>query len=201
MPHTPESSTANTSTTESSVPNLAQIQAEVKKAVRTIPDYPKPGILFYDITTILDNASCLKSVIDFWKARYEKENITHIVGIESRGFTFGSALAYALGVGFVPVRKKGKLPYKTHSQEYALEYGSDVVEIHIDAFDSVKNSGKKARVVLVDDLLATGGTAAASLELIKKAGGECVEACFLIRLVELGGEDKLNIKYMNILDV
>ncbi|WP_082942435.1 MULTISPECIES: adenine phosphoribosyltransferase [unclassified Helicobacter] len=200
MPHTPESSTTNTAT-ESSTPNLAQIQAEVKKAVRTIPDYPKPGILFYDITTILDNASCLKSMVDFWKARYEKENITHIVGIESRGFTFGTALAYALGVSFVPVRKKGKLPYKTYSKEYEFEYRSDVVEIHIDAFDSVKKSGKKARVVLVDDLLATGGTAAASLELVEKAGGECVEACFLIRLVELGGAEKLNVKYMSILDV
>ncbi|OBV29898.1 adenine phosphoribosyltransferase [Helicobacter sp. CLO-3] len=177
------------------------MQAEVKKAVRTIPDYPKPGILFYDITTILDNASCLKSMVDFWKARYEKENITHIVGIESRGFTFGTALAYALGVSFVPVRKKGKLPYKTYSKEYEFEYRSDVVEIHIDAFDSVKKSGKKARVVLVDDLLATGGTAAASLELVEKAGGECVEACFLIRLVELGGAEKLNVKYMSILDV
>ena len=178
---------------------LTDLQMQVKHHLREIPNYPKEGILFYDITTILDNASCLHNIIDFWKMRYERECITHIVGIESRGFTFGSALAYALGVGFVPVRKKGKLPYKTYAQEYMLEYGVDTLEIHVDAFKN--QADERARVVLVDDLLATGGTAAASIELIKRAGGDCVEACFLIRLAELGGEKKLATRYMNILDV
>ena len=180
--------------------NLQELSTQVRNTLREIPDYPKPGILFYDITTILENAECLHKIIAFWTARYVNQNITHIVGIESRGFTFGSALAYALGVGFIPVRKKGKLPFATYSQEYALEYGTDTLEIHQDAFASVQERGEKARVVLVDDLLATGGTAAASIKLIEKAGGECIEACFLIRLVELEGHKKLTTNFMNILD-
>lgn len=179
---------------------LQDISTQVRDALREIPDYPKPGILFYDITTILENAKCLHDIIAFWKARYIDQDITHIVGIESRGFTFGSALAYALGVGFIPVRKKGKLPSATYSQDYELEYGTDTLEIHADAFASTLDSGKKARVVLVDDLLATGGTAAASIKLIEKTGGECVEACFLIRLRELNGDKKLTTPFMNILD-
>lgn len=184
----------------SSTPTLQDVSAQVRNALREIPNYPKPGILFYDITTILENAQCLRDVVAFWKARYIDQSITHIVGIESRGFTFGSALAYALGVGFIPVRKKGKLPFTTYSQDYELEYGTDTLEIHTDAFASMQDSGKKARVVLVDDLLATGGTAAASIKLIEKAGGECVEACFLIRLSELNGDRKLTTPFISILD-
>lgn len=181
-------------------PTLQELAAQLRATLREIPDYPKPGILFYDITTILENASCLHNVISFLHERYKDQHITHIVGIESRGFIFGAALAYALGVGLVPVRKKGKLPYKTFSQDYSLEYGTDTLEIHQDAFASTIAESKKPRVVLVDDLLATGGTARASTELIKKAGGECIEACFLIRLLELQGEKKLTTSFINILD-
>lgn len=181
-------------------PTLQALSAQLRENLREIPDYPKPGILFYDITTILENASCLHNIISFWHERYKDEHITHVVGIESRGFIFGAALAYALGVGLVPVRKKGKLPYKTFSQDYALEYGTDTLEIHQDAFASTLAKGKKPRVVLVDDLLATGGTARASVELIKQAGGECIEACFLIRLLELHGEKNLTTNFIAILD-
>ncbi|GAD20097.1 adenine phosphoribosyltransferase [Helicobacter fennelliae] len=174
---------------------LQQLQAQVKQNLRQILDYPKKGIIFRDITTLLAHAEVFGNVISFLKNRYEKHNITHIVGIESRGFIFGSALAYALGVGFVPVRKKGKLPSKTYTQDYALEYGTDTLEIHIDAFDF-----KPACVVLIDDLLATGGTAKASLELIKKAGGECIEACFLLRLLECGSVT-LPVSQFHILDI
>lgn len=181
-------------------PTLQALATQLRENLREIPDYPKPGILFYDITTILENASCLHNVISFWHERYKDKQITHVVGIESRGFIFGAALAYALGVGLVPVRKKGKLPHKTFSQDYALEYGTDTLEIHQDAFASTLAKGEKPRVVLVDDLLATGGTARASVELIKKAGGECIEACFLIRLLELHGEKNLTTNFIAILD-
>lgn len=174
----------NTHTTQT--PSLQDLQDKLKSSLRSIPDYPKKGIMFRDITTILGNAECFRQLIDFLCARYKDRGLTHIVGIESRGFVFGSALAYALGIGFVPIRKKGKLPCKTYQKDYALEYGTDTLEIHTDAFKiyppTSTSKDKSALVLLVDDLLATGGTANASIELVKQAGGEVLESCFLIAL-------------------
>lgn len=163
------------------------LKQKLLSSIREIPNYPKEGILFRDITTLIGNGEAFSSLVSHLKSRYEAQKIDYIVGLESRGFIFGSALAYALGVGFVPIRKKGKLPYKTISKSYALEYGEDSIEVHIDAFEG--KSG--ARVVLIDDLIATGGTAKAGVELIEAIGGECVEACFLLDLVALGGSKEL----------
>lgn len=176
---------------------LPKLQQELLENLRQIPDHPKKGILFQDITTILSHSRVFNDCMAFLKSRYESYGLTHIVGIESRGFIFGVALAYALGVGFIPVRKKGKLPFKTYTQDYELEYGTDSLEIHIDAFSNAQNP----RALLVDDLLATGGTAQASLELIKRAGGECVESCFLIRLKDLQGDKELGIPVFYVLDL
>ncbi|WP_104761564.1 adenine phosphoribosyltransferase [Helicobacter cetorum] len=156
---------------------------ELLQHIREIKDYPKKGILFKDITTLINHHKLFKELIDKLKKRYENMPIDFVVGIEARGFILGSALAYALGVGFVPIRKKGKLPSKIISQTYALEYGTDSMEIHTDAFRGIKG----ARVLLVDDLIATGGTAIASLKLIKSLQAICAEACFLIGLKELSG--------------
>ena len=164
------------------------MQEKLNKVIRTIPDFPKKGIMFKDITTLLNNSKAFRELIDFLKDRYKDKNIDFVAGIESRGFIFGSALAYALGSGFVPIRKKGKLPYTTISEKYALEYGFDEVEIHIDAFRDIKNP----KVLLIDDLIATGGTASAAVNLIKKVGAEVVEACFIIELEFLKGRDKLD---------
>jgi adenine phosphoribosyltransferase len=171
------------------------IKEILNNSIRTIPDFPQKGIMFKDITTLLNNSEAFKSLIDFLKERYKHRKIDFVAGIESRGFIFGSALAYALGVGFVPVRKKGKLPYTTISEKYALEYGFDEVEIHIDAFRDKKN----AKVLLIDDLIATGGTAKAAENLIKKAGAEVVEACFIIELEFLEGAKKLESPVFSIL--
>ena len=171
------------------------MQEKLNKVIRTIPDFPKKGIMFKDITTLLNNSEAFKELIDFLKERYQDKNIDFVAGIESRGFIFGSALAYALNAGFVPVRKKGKLPYKTISEKYALEYGFDEVEIHIDAFRDVKNP----KVLLIDDLIATGGTAEAAVKLIKKVGAEIVEACFIIELEFLNGRDKLDCDVFSII--
>lgn len=172
--------------THTQTPSLQDLQDKLKSSLRSIPDYPKKGIMFRDITTILGNAECFRELIDFLSTRYKDKGLTHIVGIESRGFVFGSALAYALGIGFVPIRKKGKLPCKTYQQNYALEYGTDTLEIHTDAFKAYPptstSKDKSALVLLVDDLLATGGTANASINLVKQAGGEVLESCFLIAL-------------------
>ncbi len=173
---------------------LTILQEKILQNLREIPDYPQQGVLFRDITTILSHAQVFGSLIDFWKHHYKERGFTHIAGIESRGFIFGATLAYALGIGFVPIRKKGKLPYKTYEQEYSLEYGTNILEIHIDAFDN-----KPAKVLLVDDLLATGGTARASIELIKKAGGKCEEACFLINLKDF--DNQIGINTFSILDI
>lgn len=156
-------------------------------AIREIPDFPKPGIVFKDITTILNDAQAFGLLMDHLKERYEDMNLDFIAGIDARGFIFGAALARDLGIGFVPIRKKGKLPYTTISEKYALEYGIDEVEIHIDAFREVEN----ARVLLIDDLIATGGTAFAAANLIEKSGGKCVESCFIMNLEFLGGSKKL----------
>ena len=153
--------------------------------VRNVPDFPKPGIQFKDVTTLLGNAEAFREIIDGWKARYADRGITAIVGADARGFIFGGALAYAMGLPFVPVRKKGKLPAETIREEFALEYGTDTVEIHVDALSPAD------RVVLIDDLLATGGTMAAAAALVRRLGAEIVEAAFVIELPFLKGRDKL----------
>lgn len=160
----------------------------IKSKIRTIPNYPKPGIMFRDITTLIKDPQGLKLTIDQLAARYRGKNIDVVVGIEARGFIVGSALAYALEKGFVPIRKKGKLPGDTLSEEYALEYGIDTIEIHVDAI----SAGQK--VLVVDDLLATGGTALGAIKLIEQTGGKIVEACFLVDLPDLGGSTRLREK-------
>ncbi len=158
---------------------------DLKKLIREIPDYPKPGILFYDITTLLNNKQGLRTVIDRFCERYVGHKIDLVVGIEARGFIFAPALAYCLGAGFVPVRKPKKLPAKTAQISYALEYGTDTLEIHEDAVQKGQN------VLLCDDLLATGGTAAATVQLIRSLGGNVVGTAFLVELNFLHGRDKL----------
>ncbi len=173
---------------------MKELSQEEKKiiydAIRDVPDFPKPGIVFKDITTLLNDAKAFSVTMKHLKERYEDAGLDFVAGIDARGFIFGAALAQMLGIGFVPIRKKGKLPYTTISQKYSLEYGFDEIEIHIDAF-----RGKKgARVLLIDDLIATGGTANAAAELIKQADAECVEACFIIGLTFLDGIQKLSEK-------
>jgi adenine phosphoribosyltransferase len=157
----------------------------IKDKIRTIPDFPKKGIMFRDITTLLKDADGLRDVIDSFVGRYRGADIDMVVGLEARGFILGGAVAHGLGKGFVPIRKAGKLPYKTESHEYALEYGTDRVEVHVDAI----NSG--ARVLVVDDLLATGGTALAAARLVEKLGGKVVEMAFIVDLPDVGGRKRL----------
>jgi adenine phosphoribosyltransferase len=166
---------------------MKQDLSMIKDAIRDIPDFPKPGIVFKDITTLLNNKEAYQALMQHLYDRYKEYNLDFIAGIDARGFIFGAALAQMLNVGFVPIRKHGKLPYTTISEKYSLEYGFDEVEIHIDAFDSVKD----ARVLLIDDLIATGGTAASAVSLINKAGASCVEACFVLGLNFLDGQKKL----------
>lgn len=156
-------------------------------SIRDVKDFPKPGIIFKDITTLLNNGTIYKMLVNHLSARYSDYEIDFVAGIESRGFIFGSALASSLGVGFVPIRKKGKLPYTTIAKKYSLEYGFDEIEIHLDAFLHKKG----ANVLLIDDLIATGGTAEAAAELIKQAGANCIEACFIINLTFLDGIKRL----------
>lgn len=156
-------------------------------AIRDIPDFPKPGIVFKDITTLLADKDAFSLLMRHLAERYSAYELTHVAGIDARGFIFGAALAQMLGLGFVPIRKKGKLPYTTVSEKYSLEYGVDEVEIHIDAF----NGAGSPRVLLIDDLIATGGTAYAAANLINKVGAECVEACFVMGLDFLSGQSKL----------
>ncbi|MBN2383064.1 adenine phosphoribosyltransferase [bacterium] len=158
---------------------------EIKALIRDIPDFPKNGIIFKDITPVLQDPKAFKKVIDLFRERYVNQNIQKIAAIESRGFIFGAPLAYALNIGFVVLRKPGKLPYRTFREEYELEYGTDAIEIHQDAFEHGE------RVVLIDDLLATGGTALAAANLLQKAGAELVELAFLIELSFLNGRAKL----------
>ncbi|MBE3609899.1 adenine phosphoribosyltransferase [Campylobacter californiensis] len=156
-------------------------------SIRQVHDFPKPGIVFRDITTLLNDKEAFNFLIDHLVARYGEMEIDFIAGIESRGFIFGAALAAKLRLPFVPIRKPKKLPYITISQKYSLEYGVDEVQIHIDAFREKQN----AKVLLIDDLIATGGTAKASVELINQTNATCIEACFLIDLKELGGSNNL----------
>jgi adenine phosphoribosyltransferase len=161
-------------------------KAYLLHSIREIEDFPKPGIKFKDITTLLNDDKAFHLLLDHLTDRYQDIEIDYIAGIESRGFIFGSALAARLRTRFVPIRKPGKLPYTTISEKYSLEYGVDEVSIHIDAFSTVKKP--KPKVLLIDDLIATGGTATAAVNLINKAGAECVEACFVINLTFLQGD-------------
>jgi adenine phosphoribosyltransferase len=158
----------------------------IKNSIKTIEDYPLPGILFRDITSLIENGAAFSATIDLFKARYKDQKIDKIVGTEARGFIFGAPVAAALGAGFIPARKPSKLPRDTIQESYDLEYGSDVLQIHK---DSIK-AGE--RVVLMDDLLATGGTAEAAVKLIKRLGGIVVEAAFVIELNDLSGSKKLS---------
>lgn len=157
----------------------------LKSKIRHIPDFPKPGILFYDITTLLNDPQGFRDMIGALAAPYAGRGVEQVVGIESRGFILGAAVAHQLGAGFVPIRKPGKLPSKCHREDYALEYGTDGLEIHEDAV----RAGQ--RVLIVDDVLATGGTAKAAAGLVRRIGGEMVGLSFLIELNFLKGRDKL----------
>ena len=159
--------------------------ARIRGAIRDISDFPKPGIVFKDITPLLSNGPLFGKTVDLIADRYRGQKIDTVLGIESRGFIIGSALAYKLGAGFSVVRKPGKLPYETHSASYELEYGKDTLEIHIDAV------APNSRVVIADDLIATGGTAAATAELVSKLGATVVECAFVIELAFLNGREKL----------
>jgi len=154
-------------------------------AIRTIPDYPKPGIMFRDITTLLADARAFRYAVDALVAPASDLKVAKVAGIEARGFILGGAVAYQLSAGFVPLRKKGKLPHRTRSVEYALEYGTDAIEMHLDGVLAGE------RVLLIDDLIATGGTALAAIELLSQAGADIVAAAFVVDLPELGGADRL----------
>jgi len=157
----------------------------IKSRIRTVPNYPKPNIQFRDITTLLKDPVGFRLTIDDLIRRYKDMKIDKIAGIESRGFILGAPLAFALGKGFIPIRKKGKLPAETIGHDYELEYGTDRIEIHTDAID------KGEKILLVDDLIATGGTAEAACKLIEKMGGKIVECCFIIDLPDIGGRGRL----------
>ncbi len=158
----------------------------IKSKVRSIPDWPIEGVIFRDITTLLQDPKAHREVCAIFYDRYANQQIDKIVGIDARGFLFGSVLAYKLDIGFVPIRKKGKLPYKTISESYSLEYGEETVEIHEDALN------KNERVAIVDDLMATGGTIAAAVNLVEKLGGDIIECAFVVELPDLNGKSKLN---------
>jgi adenine phosphoribosyltransferase len=165
--------------------NIYYVSESIKSKIRTVPHWPKQGIMFRDITTLLKDAQGFKETIDLLYDRYKEKKIDKVIGIESRGFIFGAPLAYLLGCGFVPVRKPGKLPAECESEEYTLEYGKDKIEIHKDAIK------KGEKILIVDDLIATAGTAKAARNLLKKLGAEIVECAFIIELVDLKGRDKL----------
>ena len=155
----------------------------IENSIRDIKDFPKEGIVFKDITTLLNDKEAYATLMNHLHSRYKDYNLDYIAGIDARGFIFGAALAQMLGIGFVPIRKKGKLPYTTIGEKYALEYGIDEIEVHLDAFSGVNN----ARVLLIDDLIATGGTANAAATLINQTGAKCIEACFILGLTFLDG--------------
>ncbi len=158
---------------------------ELKAKIREIPDFPKKGILFYDITTLIRDGKYFKEAIDMMCQQYKGQKIDGILAIEARGLIIGSAMAYRLGCGVIPMRKKGKLPFRTIVATYELEYGTDEAEIHEDAISKGEN------ILIVDDLLATGGTASAAVQLVEKAGGNPLGCCFLVELTNLKGREKL----------
>lgn len=155
--------------------------------IRSIPDYPKPGIIFRDITTLLGNPRAFRRAVDELVQPYAGVRIDKVAGIEARGFILGGAVAHQLSTGFIPVRKKGKLPWHVMGEDYALEYGTDRIEIHEDAVRKGDN------IIVVDDLIATGGTAFAAVKLLERAGGKVVGCCFVIDLPDLGGADKIRV--------
>lgn len=159
---------------------------DIRAAIRDVPDFPKPGIIFKDITPTLSDPDLFRATVDILEERAKSKGVGKIAAIDARGFFYGGALADRLGVGLVPIRKKGKLPYRTHEESYDLEYGSATLAIHQDAF------AEGEAVLLVDDLLATGGTALASAKLIERAGGKVAEICFIVELAFLNGRDKLD---------
>jgi adenine phosphoribosyltransferase len=165
---------------------------DIKSMIRTIPDYPNPGILFRDITTLIADPVGLRATIDGLVWPFLTSRIDHVVGIEARGFILGGAVAHELGRGFIPIRKKGKLPWTTIGLEYSLEYGVDVIEMHSDAI------GAGDRILLVDDLVATGGTAEAAIQLIRCSGGDIVAAAFIVDLPDLGGAERLRRHDVNV---
>jgi adenine phosphoribosyltransferase len=162
-----------------------QFELDLRAAIRTIPDYPSPGIMFRDITTLLGNARAFRRAVDELVQPWAGLKIDKVAGIEARGFILGGAVAHQTSAGFVPIRKKGKLPAETVGHDYELEYGTDRVEMHLDAV------GPGDRILLVDDLIATGGTAEAAVKLIGTMGGEVVECCFVIDLPDLGGRKRI----------
>ncbi len=157
----------------------------LKKTIRSIPNWPIKGVIFRDLTTLMQNPDAFRESIDVLHERYKGMNLDKVVGIDARGFVFGAVLAYNLGIGFVPVRKKGKLPSKTIQETYSLEYGEDTLEIHEDAFE------KGEKVVIVDDLIATGGTIGATVKLVNKLGADIVECAFVVELTDLKGRDQI----------
>ena len=161
------------------------LEDDLQAAIRTIPDYPKPGILFRDITTLLGDARAFRRAVDQLVHPWAGSKIDKVAGIEARGFILGGAVAHQLSAGFVPIRKKGKLPHQTVRMAYALEYGTDEMEMHVDAI------APGERVILVDDLIATGGTAEGAVKLLQQMGAEVIAACFVIDLPDIGGADKL----------
>ena len=158
---------------------------DLKETIRTVPNWPIEGVMFRDITTLMQDPEAFREACDRFHQRYKGQKIDKIIGIDARGFIFGAVLAYHLKVGFVPVRKKGKLPFRTIGEEYTLEYGTNSVEMHE---DSVK---KGERVVIIDDLIATGGTIAAAISLVERLGGKVIECAFVVELPELKGRDKI----------
>ena len=165
--------------------SASELTSRSAATLRDVPDFPRPGIAFKDITPVLGDAALLRDVVQAMAEPWRAHGVTHVAGIESRGFILASPVALALGAGFVPIRKPGKLPYRTNSREYELEYGSDRLEVHIDACPS------PSRVLLVDDVLATGGTAAAACGLIEQVGGEVIGCSFLLAIVGLRGAQRL----------
>lgn len=167
---------------------------ELKKSIREIPDFPKKGINFKDISTLLSNPEAFKACSDYIVEKFKDSGIDYVASIESRGFIFGAPIAQALGVGFTLIRKPGKLPAKTHEVSYELEYGTDRLQIHQDAFLDIISKGKKPKILVVDDLLATGGSAGAAIDLITRAGGETKAVAFIIELAFLNGRKKIEDK-------
>jgi len=170
----------------------AEQTALFKERIRDIPDFPKPGIVFKDITPLMKDQEVFRLAVEMIVARYRRESIDYIVGIESRGFIFGAPVSYGLHCGFIPVRKPGKLPFETRKQEYDLEYGTDALEMHVDAIEP------GSRILIVDDLLATGGTVSATTDLVRASGGDVVAAAFLVELAFLNGRERVAAKGLDI---